>query len=639
MLIPHYSHPTTPDGPGYDITLPGTVPIALYSGDTAQPSDALTGMTIAAAVGDVATSSLVFDDPTGTLGYNGDGLVGLHRMYLVEDQCSNPNDNVVFNGYVGIREYRRGTRQGVSPLGAGRRVTCDLQDDNAILSFRKIRTSDGNRPAETADARLLWLLGGVLNTVHDTGFIDHTALSHLKMDAADYRGQYARDVLNDIALQSQFNYFAQYNLSGTNSGQVELAFFNDRTSTLLTSTLQISNDPADAASFYNPLTNPSGLTFPPDDEQSYLRMDPSKTYSGVDVTYAGTGGTTGASAAGNSVYVWNSVTAFRYGARDGTAPNANIKSAAAALAEANALLRAASTESPMAYVHITVPASRVNLVKAGQRIYVKMTHWPAPYNGWFWWRVTRKTFAWALPTDALYELQLEIVPQVIPSGVHQVVLTSAACYGALSGPGGDTLLVNGVATPMVFIGADGSCVAVTLPTPTIAQDTDGYAQRINAPGLATDASDPSGPCKVTTLQIPSGLGGTYRIVWEQAVVAWIAGAYWGAWTNPTTGLPQVYSPSGVPTPLGACLMTNGSVAVSLLVNGVVVHTETRTWSGTNTYSDGSTNANFTIALHDFDVVTMSVTATGQVYNQLGNGIGANGPATQQGCLVLTWMSP
>lgn len=433
-LVTHYSHPTTPDGPGYDIVLPDAVAVALYSGGSVQPSDALTGMTIAAAVGDVASSGLIFDDPDGTLGHASDGIVGLHRLYQVEDTCVNATDQVVFNGYTGIREYRRGTKAGISPLGAGRRVTCDLQDDNAILAFRKIRTSDGNRPSETADARLLWLLAGILNTVHDTGFIDHTGLAAVTMDAVDYRGQYGRDVLNDIALQTQFNYFCQYNLGGTGSGYVELAFFNDRTSTLLSSTLQVSNDPADNALVYDPVTNPTGVVFRCDEDQSYLRVDSSKTFAGTDVTYQGTGGTSGASASGNSVYIWNSVTAYRYGARDGTAPNSNIKTAAAATLEANKLSNAASVENFLGYLYVTVPNSMLNLIKAGMRLQVKMLHWPAPYNGWNWWRVSRKTFAWALPTDQLYQLQLEITPQILPPCPGSVFTPSGTYYPISTSP-------------------------------------------------------------------------------------------------------------------------------------------------------------------------------------------------------------
>ena len=194
-LTPHYSRPTTPLGAGFDITLPNALPIALFgSGGGASPSDALTGLGTAASLGDVASSGIILDDPVGTIGYSGDGIVGLHRMYFVESACPTL-DSTIWNGYVGIREYRRGSAQGVTPIGAGRRVTVDLQDDNAILSFRKIRTADGARPQETADARLLWLLGGVLNTVHDTGFIDHILLAATTMDKNDYRGQYGRDVL------------------------------------------------------------------------------------------------------------------------------------------------------------------------------------------------------------------------------------------------------------------------------------------------------------------------------------------------------------------------------------------------------------------------------------------------------------
>ena len=159
MLLPYYFYGATPILTGFNIALTQALQVALNGA----PSGSLSGLTTAAALGDCASSGIVLDDDDATLGNASDGLLGLHRMYFIEDAAP-ALDQIVWNGYIGQREYRRGEAQGIAALGVSRSVTVDLQDDNAVLSFRVIRTSDGNRPQETADTRLLWLLGGIVRS-------------------------------------------------------------------------------------------------------------------------------------------------------------------------------------------------------------------------------------------------------------------------------------------------------------------------------------------------------------------------------------------------------------------------------------------------------------------------------------------
>ena len=74
VIALHYSHPTTPAGAGFDEVLADALAIALFSGGSVQASDAMTGLVQAAIAGDVAQSSIILDDPDGTLGHNADGI-------------------------------------------------------------------------------------------------------------------------------------------------------------------------------------------------------------------------------------------------------------------------------------------------------------------------------------------------------------------------------------------------------------------------------------------------------------------------------------------------------------------------------------------------------------------------------------
>ena len=115
-LRTHWSKPTTPAGPGFDVELVNAIPVAQYSPGSQgfSPSDALTGLVTAAIEGDVASSTVVLDDPDGTLDIDGG------RMYFVEDAIADANDNVVWNGYVDDSEEARGEDHGLSPRAVAR---------------------------------------------------------------------------------------------------------------------------------------------------------------------------------------------------------------------------------------------------------------------------------------------------------------------------------------------------------------------------------------------------------------------------------------------------------------------------------------------------------------------------------------
>ena len=429
----HYSHPTTPDGTGYDIDLGDVLLLATAApGSGFQGTDALTGMVTAAAVGDSATTAAVLDDPSGTLGNAGDGILGLHRMYFKEDACPS-NDQVQWNGYVGAREYRRASAMGFT-LGAARRITTDLSDDNLILGFKQLRSF--KRPAETADARLAALMAAPeWPPVFDDGLVNHTGLAAVNMPANDYTKQFPRDVLSDIAVQTGFNYWCQYNADGSNNGHVQLWVDDSNTSSQFSSTLQLSNYAAD-------IDNVTVFSIHDDAVQ---RVDPSRTYADVDVAYSG-----------GDVWIHNAVTAYRYGDRTGIYPNANITTSAAATVAANKFLADAAEENVVATVLVTIPAAKLNLIKAGMRIKCRFSHFSGPfgdplrYQTFWWWRITRRAFARPMPTEGIYEMTLELVPQLsAPSAAFSAQQTGVGYSGQPTLPhatrAGDVLLMAVVA--------------------------------------------------------------------------------------------------------------------------------------------------------------------------------------------------
>jgi hypothetical protein len=178
------------------------------------------------------------------------------------------------------------------------------------------------------------------------------------------------------------------------------------------------------------------------------------------------------------------------------------------------------------------------------------------------------------------------------SGLHQVVVccgngNATASYGGfLVQPGG------GVPVPLVWNGGTG-----TGGFPPVIQDTDGYS------GTPGDWRA-SGP--LYSLTVPTGLGGTYRIVVEGRH---IDGAWWGISDgHPPSPHAVDYVPGhGQITPNDGYIAGAWTVTYDIRVNGASVANVVA--SGPGGYTTG-VNANLDVpgvVLADGDVV--SVTAT------------------------------
>lgn len=344
----------------------------------------------------VGESTITLDDPDASLGHDGDHIAGLRR-FMVEDDDEDAGNERVHTGIISTRVYRRGdSDRGSLITAAARQIAVQIKDLNAIPSLRIIPADDAtaDRPAETVNARLDWLLGSdyLLNRVSDRGLVESCTKI---MSPTNYQEQNAANVISDCEIYAGFgwNAWIYYEDSDTDYG---LGFINANTSTAYSSTLRISNLMSDVDTG-TVSTFTTGTTFYPASDAELTR-DPGGVASVVHVP-------------------WNDGVAIRrraataaiFGATDVSAPNTNIRTPEKARDVADDFLFQHSTEADNISVKIEVPTSKVNHIRAGQRLEVKFTHLPG-YESFTWCRVIRRTVIQEQATDR-YILDLDLTPQ------------------------------------------------------------------------------------------------------------------------------------------------------------------------------------------------------------------------------------
>ena len=354
--------------------------------------------------GALGVGGFPIDDPAGSL-----NLVGLKEVYINETACS---DVRMWTGFMQDRTITRGT--GASPsliTGAERLWDCNLVDLNAVLTFRVFTQASANRPSESVDARMAWLLTtSQMSIVHDNGYIESAPVS---LSATDYRQAYPADVLSDMAAASGLFYYIFWDHP---SQSTTLAFQHPLLATRV-STLSISNVLSDLSSTcFAPLIDAT------------LNRDPSRVYSGVDVVWA-----TGAT------YVQNNATENAFFRRDVVYQNARIKTAAVAATVGNQFLNQISTEFDRLTVTIKVPASQVNFIDNGMRINVKFSHLPG-YSSGKDVRVALRQVKQDEESSDFYNVYLELITPIVTDfqigGNGGVPLPLPGPGGTTSGGGG-----------------------------------------------------------------------------------------------------------------------------------------------------------------------------------------------------------
>lgn len=318
----------------------------------------------------------------------------------------------VWTGYIGDQEISDGEDRpaGGEPMGNGRDWSLGVVELNAALHLR-LMTSDADRPAETVDARMAWLLATdeVDGVFFDDGFV---ASSSVMLDAVNLRGRYVDEILNTFAQSTGYDLGLYWHEA---RGRRALWFQPPRT-VVNSSPLMLTNDPDDI-----PTDGPGdGYVYP--------------MWSGARLKRSGRRRITGVyvSRSGGSVYRTSAANLAALGvARDGNAPAAQLKTDAAANAYGDRYLEDNAYPDLQLTCKVTVPAALVNSVRKFQRIQVKNGRLPG-LASYTWCRVLRRAVSQHLSATGVavpgeYDLALTLdvpVPPVASSAQLQAPQSS-----------------------------------------------------------------------------------------------------------------------------------------------------------------------------------------------------------------------
>ncbi len=350
--------------------------------------------------GDVGFGNIQFDDPDKSIVTR-----SFMDVLVVEDDCIAAP--VLYHGCMGTRRISRQSGDITYKDGVSRGIDADILDGNEYLAFRLLINPDAKRPAEGDDDRIAWLLsnadpGGLDGLIADLGGIN-TAPN--PFEDADYRGQYAKDVLSDMADplgKVAFVYFTQPD------GDYGL-FYDWPTSTLSTSPLSISNDMADTSStcFY-PLLDAS------------QELDGSEVVSLIRYLYLNGLVLEGDATTFNAFFSAAATGGLNLGNRGIQVESTRVGAETTARSHAQAILAKDSEERDTITVSILVPSTQAGLIEPQQRISVKFTHLDGHDTFGYMRVVTRTIQQWI--TTGWYLITLE--------------LTNAAARGNGGGGGG-----------------------------------------------------------------------------------------------------------------------------------------------------------------------------------------------------------
>lgn len=338
-----------------------------------------------AELGTQSNGGISPEDPAASL-----NLTGWRPIHIDELDCSQPR---LFTGYVFDRNVGRsfGQTQFVGPDARIHDTT--ITDLNAVFQLRIISGADGNRPSETMDARMAWILGsdylaGSAGTlIEDTGHV-LTGLTR-PMDASDYRGSYPGDVLNDLANRSQdaFNWFAFWDPSPTTGSPRPALFFDYVGAAVMDCTLSISNVLGDLSpTCFAPIT------------ESRLERTPETVYSDVIVEYKG----------GGQVVRHAPATEIAHIKRGTKISRPYTGQASTAESQGDDYLAAHSVETDRITTTIHVPARVVGLLWAGQRMQDRFSHLPG-YETAVWMRIVASNPRAVDDLAQWYDVDLELV--------------------------------------------------------------------------------------------------------------------------------------------------------------------------------------------------------------------------------------
>jgi hypothetical protein len=326
-----------------------------------------------------------------------------HRRWLVIEDESTGDDDVLYCGYIWRRTVARGTDDNGEPLGRVWKI--ELNDANTLWGRRVMEGTDCNRAAESDVERVQWLLSTAEAAAFDnvTDFV-HTT-NPAPMDAVNYVGQMFDDIMNDCAQQSGKNWYVFYRKNGAEREMT--AWYGRDADSGYVSPLSVSNDPADWSDA--DLADGTSLEWPVGDDTE-LVLDPSRRYSGAHVPYDG-----------GARYVTKPSTATAIGApRDSVMPAVNVKTADKAIARGRRWLNDMDEEDERITTTVTLPAAIATQCRAGMLLGFKGVHLPG-YEDSVSCRILS---AAPKPVDAgsRYEIALDLAG---PKGLRSAPATGA----------------------------------------------------------------------------------------------------------------------------------------------------------------------------------------------------------------------
>lgn len=321
--------------------------------------------------GGTAGSTVTAYDPDAVLDFIG------HSHLRIWEMSAPEGSRCIWQGHVSRQKVKRGE---YDKVGVQRIWELSVDDFNSYFSRRIFDKADADRPAETDIERLTWLLSTPkLALVTDTTYVDTT--NPVQMDAVDYQGQTSFSVMDDLAQQSQKNWFMWYKEDTDEFGLWYAYAASDQYS----STLRLSNDLADID---------DDVTFAISDDSEWQR-DPTRVYSGA----YGTGD-------GFTVFVQRAETLVNYPVRDFVAPHINVKTPATMRRRLRAQLARLGTEEVVVTTTVLLPRAKVNLIMQGMRVQFKATHMPG-LEDFTWLRALNRTVREV--SEDYYAVTLELV--------------------------------------------------------------------------------------------------------------------------------------------------------------------------------------------------------------------------------------
>lgn len=403
VLQVYHTTPTTPAGAGFNTDITGSVRIHTKR-----------GLTESADLGEVAGVEITVDDPNLSLSF-----VPRQAIALIETTAPS-GDQRVFTGYIASTSIVRCDDR--LCMLQGRIWILECAEFNALMGWRIVRGENSDRPQETAENRLLWLMSTTfLNGLEDLGLIDWTDPAFDKvLPPVDYEGQWGKDVLADISAQTGLGFYGY--VDETLGNDAGLAMFDFNTFTDLASTLRLSNVSGDV-----------------DDATTFaIGMDSRWTADGERIAP----GVYATGADGLTSYGYSPTTQYAYGnvVRDQAAPMPNVTTQTALDAARNWLLNQHTDPDETFKTRIVVPAAKVNAIRKGYSLPVKLSHVPNRSDFTDWRVVERAVSTPDNESQAVYDVDLDLVP--MGAAGERLLVAAVVTWNVLGYPAPQDLSTN-----------------------------------------------------------------------------------------------------------------------------------------------------------------------------------------------------